>query len=162
MGADRASQEPRLTALALRYIMELDMEETAPLSPSAQFIAKFKEPRVLALIALALALGAAAAGAYRQLVLKPMRAVAEIQLQSHIALMRLYDLQLAYRDANGRYASDLDTLLMSSPDGARVRENLKRYLDLNTLVVLGDARGFRFEANVLDPSRTSVKLRGPM
>jgi len=142
--------------------MEMDMEESAPLSASAQVIAKFKEPRVLGIIALALALGAAASVAYRQVVLIPMRGVANIQYESHVALMRLYDLQVAYRDANGRYANDLDTLLMSSPDGAQLREKLKTYVDLNTLAVAGDARGFRFEANVLDPSRTSVKIKGPM
>jgi hypothetical protein len=142
--------------------METDMEETAPLSPSAQVLRKFKEPRVLAYIAIALALGAAGSGVYRQLVLKPMRDVAYTQYQSHLALMGLYDLQVAYRDANGRYANDLDTLLMSAPDGAKMREKLKQYIDINTLAVSGDTNGFRFEANVLDPSRTSVKIKGPM
>ena len=138
------------------------MEETAPLSPSAQVIMKFREPRTLASIAVALALGAAASGVYWQLALKPLRAVAYTQYESHIALMRLYDLQVAFRDANGRYANDLDTLLMSAADGAQLREKLRGCVDLNTLAVIGDARAFRFEANVLDPSRTSVKIRGPM
>ena len=138
------------------------MEETATPSPFAQVLRKLREPRTLGSIALALALGAAGAGVYWQLALKPMRAVAATQYQSHIALMRLYDLQVAYGDANGRYANDLDALLMSAPDGAQLREKLKGCVDLNTLAVVGDANGFKFEANVLDPSRTSVKIRGPM
>jgi hypothetical protein len=142
--------------------METNMEETASQSTSAQVAARLKQPRTLIYVAVALALGAAGAGVYWQVALKPMRAVAETRYRSHVALMRLYDMQLAFRNANGRYANDLDTLLMSAPDGAKLRDSLKASVDLNTLAVFGDAKGFRFEANVLDPARTSVKIKGPM
>jgi hypothetical protein len=142
--------------------MELDMEATGKYSPLAELKSKLRQPRTWLFIVLALALGAAGAGAYWQLALKPMRAVAYTQYQSHLALMRLYDLQVAYRGANGTYANDLDTLLMSAPDGAQLRAKLKGCVDINTLVVAGDAARFKLEANVLDPSRTSVKIRGPM
>jgi hypothetical protein len=142
--------------------MELDMEPIEKFSPLAELKSNLRKPRTWIFVALALALGGAGAGAYWQFALKPMRAVAYTRYQSHLALMRLYDLQIAYRDANGTYANDLDTLLMSAPDGAQLRAQLKGCVDLNTLAVVGDASRFRLEANVLDPSRTSVKIRGPM
>ena len=113
-------------------------------------------------LAIAASLGLAGIGAFQKFYLKPQRAIADIQYQSHLGLMRLYDLQMAYHGANGAYANDLDTLLMSAPDGAQLREQLKASVDINTLAVLGDAKRFRLEANVLDPRRTSVKIRGPL
>jgi len=35
-------------------------------------------------------------------------------------------------------------------------------VDLNTLAVIGDENRFRLEANVSDPLRTSIKIRGPV
>jgi len=43
-----------------------------------------------------------------------------------------------------------------------LREKLKATVDINTLAVVGDANRFRLEVNVLDPQRTSVKIRGPL
>lgn len=140
------------------------MAESTPAEPSliSNLKARFTDPRTLAYIALSLGLGAAGAGIGRQVYLKPIRALADTRYQSHLALMRLYDLQVAYRAANGTYANDLDTLLAAAPDAAQIREKLKATVDLNTLAVVGDASRFRLEANVLDPQRTSVKLRGPL
>jgi hypothetical protein len=138
------------------------MEATAKFSPLAELKSKLRQPRTWLFVVIALALGGAGAGIYWQVALKSMRAVAYTQYQSHLALMRLYDLQVAYRGAHGAYANDLDTLLMYAPDGAQLRAKLKGCIDLNTLAVVGDAARFRIEANVLDPARTSVKIRGPM
>jgi hypothetical protein len=139
------------------------MEENASSSPSAfaQLMSRLTQPRTLAYIALGLALGAAGAGAGWVVYLKPMRAIADIRYRSHQGLMRLYDMQLAYYAAHGTYANDLETLLASAPDGAKVRAQLKSSVDLNTLAVVGTASWFRLEANVLDPERTAVKFRGP-
>ena len=112
-------------------------------------------------VGLACALGALAAFAGGRILLKPMRQLTVVRYQSHQGLMRLYELQVGYRAAHGTYANDLETLLASAPDGAQVRERLRTSVDLNTLAVVGDANRFRLEANVLDPDRTSVKIRGP-
>lgn len=145
----------------MKGIME---ESTPPSEPS--FFARLKtallEPRTLFLIALSLALGAAGAAAGRHFYLKPLRAVAYTRYQSHLALMRLYDLQMAYRGANGTFANDLDTLLAGAPDAAKLREQLAASVDINTLAVVGDANRFRLEANIRDAERTSVKIRGPL
>ncbi|MDP3543573.1 MAG: hypothetical protein Q8T11_13975 [Elusimicrobiota bacterium] len=140
------------------------MEENSPSSPSyfARLKAKLTEPRTLYIIAAALAAGAAGSAVGRHIYLKPIRAVAAVRYQSHQGLMRLYDLQLAYHAQHGTYADGLDTLLASTPDGTQLREKLKAVVDLETLAVIGDEDRFRLEANVLDPQRTSVKIRGPL
>lgn len=140
------------------------MEESSPESPTyfSQLKRALTEPRTLFVVALALALGAAGAGVGWKLFLQPARAIAAIRYQSHLGLMRLYDLQVAYHGAHGTYANDLDTLLASAPDGAKLRAQLAATMDINTLAVIGDATRFRLEANVLDPQRTSVKIRGPL
>ena len=140
------------------------MAETTPPAPSffSKLKTQFSDPRTLFFMALSLTVGAAGAGVGWQVYLKPIRALAYTRYESHLALMRLYDLQVAYRAANGTYANDLDTLLASAPDAAQLREKLKATVDINTLAVVGDANRFRLEANVLDPQRTSVKIRGPL
>jgi hypothetical protein len=144
--------------------MNVAMEENSP--GSTTYLSQLKhaltEPRTLYIVAAALALGAAGAGVGWKLVLQPARAIAVVRYQSHLGLMKLYDLQLAYHGAHGTYANDLDTLLASEPDGARLRAQLAASMDINTLAVIGDANRFRLEANVLDPQRTSVKIRGPL
>ncbi len=140
------------------------MAEPTPSKPSffSNLKTQFSDPRTLFFIALALTVGAAGAGVGWQVYLKPIRALAYTRYQSHFALMRLYDLQVAYHAANGTYANDLDTLLAAAPDAAQLREKIKATMDINTLAVVGDANRFRLEANVLDPQRTSVKIRGPL
>jgi len=162
MGAHPAARERDLTGPAARSIMDGIMEENAP-SPSAlaQVMGRLSQPKTLVHIALGLALGAAGAAAGWAVYLKPMRAIAATRYRSHVALMRLYDMELSYHAARGTYANDLDTLLASAPDGDKVRAQLKTSVDLNTLAVVGTASWFRLEANILDPERTAVKFRGP-
>jgi hypothetical protein len=144
--------------------MNVAMEETPASEPSfaAKIKAQFREPRTLFYIALALAAGAAGTAVGYKLYLKPIREIASIRYQSHLGLMRLYDLQMAYRKEHEAYANDLETLLSTTPDGAELREKLKATVDINTLAVIGDADRFRLEANIRDPQRTSVKIRGPL
>jgi len=139
------------------------METTPPSSPSyvSKLKRSFTDPRILSLLALAVLAGAAGAGIGWRIYLKPMRAIAQTRYQSHVCLMRLYDLQMAHRKAHGTFANGLDALLVDAPDGAELREKLKVSTDINTLAVVGDAKRFRLEVNVLDPTRTSVKIRGP-
>lgn len=140
------------------------MAENTPSNPS--FFTTLKSGltnrRSLIIIAIALALGMAGAALGSHLYLKPMRAIAEKRYQSHLCLIRLYDLQIAYHAAHETYANDLDTLLATAPDAAELRAQLKNSVDINTLTVVGDAERFRLEANVLDEQRTSVKIRGPL
>ena len=131
--------------------------------PSMDFLKKqFQRTLTPGLLALVLAAGAAGTAAGWKLWLEPMRPIAERRYQTHQALMRLYDMQLAYHGARGTYADDLESLLASAPDGARVGGILRANADYATLTVVGDARRFRLEANVLDPGRTVIKIRGPM
>ncbi|MEK7233743.1 MAG: hypothetical protein AAB268_08000 [Elusimicrobiota bacterium] len=140
------------------------MAPNTPSGPSyfSNLKERFSDPRTLSIIALSLALGAVGAGIGWHIYLKPIRAVASTRYQSHLCLMRLYDLQMAYRTAHETFANDLDTLLAAAPDGAQLREKLKATVDINTLAVVGDATRFRLEVNILDPERTSVKIRGPV
>lgn len=144
--------------------MNLPMEDNTQASQTfiERIKSSWKEPRTLFFVALALTIGAAGAAVGWKVYLKPVRAIADIRYQSHLGLMRLYDLQVAYHGAHGAYANDLDTLLASSPDGAQLRAKLAATMDITTLAVIGDAERFRLEANVLDPQRTSVKIRGPL
>jgi len=125
-------------------------------------LATFKEPRTLGMIALALAIGAAASGIGWKVYLEPQRAIARTQFLAHNTLVKLYDLQMAYGETHGVFANDLDSLLTGAADAAQIRAQLKASVDINTLAVLGDDQRFRLEANVLDPMRTSVKIRGPV
>lgn len=140
------------------------MEENA--SPLRSYLAlikqSLKDPKTLFMIALALVVGAAGAAVGWKVYLQPIRAIAAVRYQSHAGLMKLYDLQVAYHAKHGVYADGLDELLASTPDGAQLREKLKLTMDLETLAVIGDEDRFRLEANVLDPKRTSVKIRGPL
>ena len=111
---------------------------------------------------LALGCGAAGTAAGWALWLKPQQTIAERRYQTHQALMRLYDMQMVYRAGRGTFANDLDSLLASAQDGAKVRAILHANADEGTLTVTGDAQRFRLEANVLDPERTVIKIRGPM
>lgn len=141
----------------------MEEESSSPLRSYLALIKRsLKDPRTLFMIALALVAGAAGAAVGWKVYLQPIRAVAAIRYQSHAGLMRLYDLQVAYHAKHGAYADGLDTLLASAPDGAQLREKLKASMDLETLAVIGDAERFRLEANVLDPQRTAVKIRGPL
>jgi hypothetical protein len=138
------------------------MEENAP-RPSrlAELARLFLQPRVLGSIAAGLALGGVGTAIGYQVYLKPLRAIAQRRYGAHEALIRLYDLQLAYKNAHGAYANDLETLVGSAPDAEQLRAKLRANTDYSTLVVKGDAERFRLEANVLDRERTIFKFRGP-
>ena len=144
--------------------MNMPMEENAPSSPSdfAEPKKGLFGPRALLYAALSLALGAAAVGAGWRFHLKPLMAAERNRRQAELSLLRLYTLQEDYRNAHGTYANDLDAILAWAPDGAQLREKLKACVDLDTVAVIGDAKRFRLEINVLDPERTSVKIRGPV
>ena len=139
------------------------MTEKAPESTS--FFAAYKRqlfsPRSLAAMAVAGVLSAAAAYGYWKTVLKPLQEISEKRYKSHMTLMRLYELQLAYRKTHETYAKDLDSLLASAADGPQLRAQLQATVDMATLAVIGDADRFRLEANILDHERTLVKFRGP-
>jgi hypothetical protein len=79
-----------------------------------------------------------------------------------IDLSRLYGLQAAYKRAKGAYANDLASLLSVDPDAAALKASLAANVDMNTLAVVGDAKKFKIELNVLDPDRTPIKIRGPI
>ncbi|MBI2790216.1 MAG: hypothetical protein HYX59_16220 [Elusimicrobia bacterium] len=138
------------------------MEENTPSSPLARLKASLGDKRALIIVALVLAVVAAGSAVYKKVVLKPELALATKRYETQMGLMRLYDLQMAYRKGHETYANDLETLLATAPDGAQLREKLKANLDIGTLAVIGDEDRFRLEANVLDPQRTLIKIRGPL
>lgn len=143
--------------------MNVAMEENTP--PSSSPIAKLKaalDKRALIIVALVLAVVAAGSAVYKKTVLKPELALATMRYEAQMGLMRLYDLQMEYRKGHEAYANDLEALLATAPDGAQLREKLKANMDISTLAVIGDADRFRLEANILDPQRTLVKIRGPL
>lgn len=118
------------------------------------------EPRNLAKIAVSAVLAGVGAFGYWSTQLKPLQQTAEVRYRSHMAMMRLIELQDAYFKAHATYANDLDSLLAGAPDAAKLRDDLKSSVDFNTLAVIGTAQRYRLEANVLDPERTAVKFRG--
>jgi hypothetical protein len=85
-----------------------------------------------------------------------------LRAEAQMDLLRLEALQLDYKKRHGAFAADLGALLGSAPDGgAALRARLKEHTHLETLVVDGDADGFRLEANVRDAERTLLVIRGP-
>src|SRR5579859_7611318 len=77
-------------------------------------------------------------------------------------VLKLYGLQMSYKKAKGVYANDAASLLSLAPDAAERKARMAEHLDLSTLAVVGDARRFKIEANVLDAERTLVSIRGPI
>lgn len=115
----------------------------------------------LAVVLLVLAAAAGLAG-YYAFSLKPEFERTRLRAQAQLDLLRLEGLQLAYKKRYGTYASDLEALLRSAPDaGAPLRASLRAHSHLDTLVVDGDAQGYRLEANVRDPQRTLLVIEGP-
>jgi len=154
---------PALTGPAARSIMDVAMEEnTPPSSPLARLKASLRDTRALIIVGLVLAVAAAGSAVYKKVVLKPELALATMRYEAQMGLMRLYDLQMEYRKGHEAYANDLEALLATAPDGAQLRDKLKASTDISTLAVIGDADRFRLEANIRDPQRTLVKIRGPL
>jgi hypothetical protein len=133
---------------------------TPPAAPSK--LAFLTSPKGLKILAAAIALGAGSFAATYFLVYAPARATAKRRYDAQMAMLKLYDLQTAYRAARGTYAGSLEELLASSPEGPALRAELAANADINTLTVVGDEEKFKLEANVLDSERTLIKIKGPL
>lgn len=132
-----------------------------PVAESGRF--DFFKTRQGGLLLLAVGLLAAAGltGNYL-LAVKPEFERTRLRAEAQMDLLRLEELQLAYRKRYALYAADLEALLRSAPDaGAALRSSLKAHTHLDTLVVAGDAEKYRLEANVRDPERTLLVIKGP-
>jgi len=119
-------------------------------------------PALFKMLLAAAALGAATAGAAWWAWLRPARDAAAMRAATVDDVLALYGLEMRYAKAKGSYASDLDTLLTLTPDGAQRKARMAGHLDLSTLAIVGDARKFKIEANALDAERTLVKIKGPI
>ncbi len=139
------------------------MADNAPAAESRFAAARraMFRPKTLVITGLSCVLLGLGCLAYWTAELKPQLDLAQKRFESHTAMMRLFDLQKTYLEAHGAYANDLDALLAGAPDADKLRETLKNSVDINTLVIRGDDKRFRIEANILDPDRTLVKFRGP-
>lgn len=140
----------------------MDAPETAPPGRVAFALGVLKSPQGLATIAGSIALGLAMFAATYYVFLKPQRELAQRRYDAQIAMLRLYDLQIAHHRAAGAYANDLAALLRLSPDGAALKATLDATTDSATLTVVGDAEKFKLEANIRDPERTLIKIKGPL
>lgn len=117
--------------------------------------------KTLARFGAAAVAGLAVAAGVWSFELKPKMRLNKIRYESTLDVARLYGLQLKYKKATGIYANDLGPLLALAPDGDALKANLLANVDLNTLAVVGDARRFKIEINVLDGDRTPIKVTGP-
>jgi hypothetical protein len=118
--------------------------------------------RYILALAAGIAVSALGAAGTWSLYLKPIRTDAVMLSETLIDVTTLFALQLKYQKARGVYANDLDTLLTLSPDRDALKARLTRNVDMTTLAVVGDAKKFKIEANVLDRDRTLIKLKGPV
>jgi len=109
-----------------------------------------------------LVLSAVGLAATWYLYLAPIQADAIKLSETVIDISNLYGLQMRYKESNKSYANDLETLLAMTPDREAFKARLARNVDMTTLAVVGDAKKFKLEANVLDRERTLVRLRGPV
>lgn len=121
-----------------------------------------KSPRTgPVLLALALLLSAGLGGHYL-LNVKPEFELTLLRAQAQQDLLSLFHLQLAHHKRYAVFSSDLEQLLRGAPDGgAALRARLQKHTHLDTLVVAGDAGAFKLEANVRDPERTLLVMKGP-
>ena len=134
----------------------------APAAPRPSWKERLFSAASLRLMFGALVLGAAASGAAWQFWMKPQRETQRKRFQTTNDVLELYGLQMQFARAHGFYAGDLDALLALTPDGAARKARMAGYLDLTTLAVVGDAKKFKIEANVLDEDRTLIKIQGPI
>ena len=93
---------------------------------------------------------------------KIVQANALRMFRANRALFLLYDRELAYKAARGRYAGDLDSLLAGAKNAEPLRKTLAANVDMSTLEVKIVPQGFRLEANVLDEKRTLLQIKGPI
>jgi hypothetical protein len=136
------------------------MDAAAAVSPES-WKDRVKSPRTYARIAVAAAVGLAAAAGIRAAVLKPRERTERMRAQAAQDVVRLYALQLAYWRAHRGYANDLDSLLASAPDGPALKARLAENTDLGTMAVVGGAQKFKIEINVRDSERTLIRIAGP-
>ena len=122
---------------------------------------RLRQPRTLISIAAGAVAGLGLGAGYWHVVVKPQNALQQKRFESTIDLAKLYGLQLTYKKTKGTYANDLDSLLTLSPDGAALKASLAANADMTTLAVVGDAKKFKIELNVLDDVRTPIKVKGP-
>ena len=114
-----------------------------------------------AAIAAAVATGASIAAGLWWVRLRPQSAASQRRYETFMDVLKLYDLQVAHKKVKGIYAGNLESLLVLSPDPAALKARLSAHADINTLTVVGNAERFKIEANVLDPQRTLIKIKGP-
>lgn len=122
---------------------------------------KMTHPRTLGAIALGVLVGAAGAAGGWYVWLKPQRELARLRYDAMMDVLKLYDLQVKYKQARGAYANDLESLLASSGDKEALRARLALHVDMNTIAVVDQGEKFRVEVNVLDKDRTLMKIKGP-
>jgi hypothetical protein len=118
--------------------------------------------KTLLMIVGSLALGKALGYAWDRYSAAPERAVQHMRYEATKDIVRMYGLQLEYKREKGTYANDLASLLTVDPQGAALKVNLAAYVDMTTLAVVGDAKKFKIEFNMLDRDRTPLKMRGPI
>jgi hypothetical protein len=123
---------------------------------------KLRHRSTLAKLAGVLVLGAALGAGGWYVKIRPLLQVNRMRHESTLDIARMYGLQLSYKKQNGVYANDLDALLSAAPDRAALKANLVKNVDMTTLAVVGDARKFKIELNVLDADRTPIRVRGPI
>jgi hypothetical protein len=140
----------------------MDSAQPAAPAPAPSKLASLASPKALKILAISIALGVGSFAATYFLVYGPARATAKRRYDAQMAMLKLYDLQTAYRAARGTYAGSLEELLASSPEGPALRAELAANADINTLTVVGDEEKFKLEANVLDSERTLIKIKGPL
>ena len=139
------------------------MNDTAlPASPKRLFRPRNIAIAVVAVVAaVAIALFSTAAGLIARRFM-PQSHAFDLRYETALDILALYRLQVSYKQANGTYANDLDSLLSLSPDRAAMKARMAGHLDINTLAVVGNADKFKLEANVLDAERTLIKINGPI
>jgi hypothetical protein len=140
----------------------MDAPQPAPPGRLAFALQTLRSPQGLATIAGGALLGVAIFAATYFVFLKPARDLAQRRYDAQMAMLELYDLQIAHKRAAGAYANDLGALLRLSPGGAALKAKLNATTDPATLTVVGDAEKFKLEANVRDAERTLIKIKGPL
>lgn len=119
-------------------------------------------PKTLAAVAAGLTLGTLIAAGGWWFWLKPQRDVARLRYETMMDVSTLFGLQRHFKEVKGVYAPDLDTLLTLSPDRDAFKARMAGHLDLTTIAVVGSTDAFKIEANVLDPDRTLIRIKGPI
>ena len=133
-----------------------------PPAPSKTLFTKLQiSPRLQTILAVSLVLLATAFAGFLKWQVNPAHETAKKRAGTIQDLLTLYDLQKSYKKAARKYANSPEALFKIAPNGAALKARMGEHLDLNTLTVVGDAKKFKLEANVLDEERTFFRMRGP-